>query len=219
MRYSLKFYYLSLVRFFKKLKFKEAIKLALPIFIFNLLKYFKGSEDFYYALRYAILMSIGIGLNCIIHHPYFMNMNRLAVKIRVSLSGLVYKKAFKLNMVSYDSNSGGQFINILSTDCSRVESAILFFPVLFLAPIELICVILLLIQLVDRIILSGLIVIAIAIPLQSLMGKVFDHMRRITSKKCDRRIDLLSEVFNGIKIIKMYCWEEPFKKIIEYLRK
>jgi ATP-binding cassette subfamily C (CFTR/MRP) protein 4 len=42
--------------------------------------------------------------------------------------------------------------------------------------------------------------------------------RRQTSKKCDKRIDLLNEIFNGIKIIKMYCWEEPFKKLVECLR-
>jgi hypothetical protein len=43
--------------------------------------------------------------------------------------------------------------------------------------------------------------------------------RRIAAKKCDRRIGLLSEVLNGIKIIKMYCWETPFKQIIENIRK
>jgi len=43
--------------------------------------------------------------------------------------------------------------------------------------------------------------------------------RRIASKKCDRRINLLNEVLNSIKIIKMYCWERPFKQIIEDIRK
>ena len=43
--------------------------------------------------------------------------------------------------------------------------------------------------------------------------------RRIASKKSDKRINLISEIFSGIKIIKMYCWEEPFDKIVEVLRK
>ena len=39
------------------------------------------------------------------------------------------------------------------------------------------------------------------------------------AKVADKRIQLTSEILNGIKIVKMYCWEEPFKKIIDKLRK
>jgi ABC-type multidrug transport system fused ATPase/permease subunit len=86
-------------------------------------------------------------------------------------------KAFKLNMVGFDANSSGQLINIISTDCARVEYSILFMPFLFVAPVELIVVIVILFNLVDKTILSGLAVVAIALPIQSMLGKVFDHMR------------------------------------------
>ena len=43
--------------------------------------------------------------------------------------------------------------------------------------------------------------------------------RRTTSKKSDKRINLLNEIFHGIKIIKMYCWENSFELMIEKLRK
>ena len=39
------------------------------------------------------------------------------------------------------------------------------------------------------------------------------------SKVTDERIKLTSEILNGIKIVKMFCWEEPFKNLIEKLRK
>lgn len=47
----------------------------------------------------------------------------------------------------------------------------------------------------------------------------FKISRRIASKKTDKRINFLNEIFSGIKIIKMYVWEQPFKKIVETLRK
>lgn len=40
-----------------------------------------------------------------------------------------------------------------------------------------------------------------------------------TAKVTDERINLTTEVLNGIKIIKMYCWENPFKKMIDKFRK
>ena len=38
------------------------------------------------------------------------------------------------------------------------------------------------------------------------------------AKIADERIKLTSEIFNGIKIVKMFCWEQPFMKLIENLR-
>ena len=122
-------------------------------------------------------------------------------------------------MVTLDSNTSGQFINIISNDCGRIENAFHWLPYIFIAPLHLAFVIKIMVSKIDRTFLSGLFFIAVALTIQSALGKVYDQMRRITSKKCDKRIDFLNEVFNGIKVIKMYCWEEPFKKIVERLRK
>jgi hypothetical protein len=71
---------------------EEAVRLILPLLISKLLKYFEGTHDIYYALRYALYISMGVTFNSIIHHPFFLNVSRTAVKFRVALAGLVYKK-------------------------------------------------------------------------------------------------------------------------------
>lgn len=38
-------------------------------------------------------------------------------------------------------------------------------------------------------------------------------------KKKDKRIKLMSEILNGIKVLKLYAWEESFAKIILGTRK
>ena len=43
--------------------------------------------------------------------------------------------------------------------------------------------------------------------------------RRKASAKTDSRINIINEILNGIKIIKMYCWEDSFKKIVSKIRK
>lgn len=67
--------------------------------------------------------------------------------------------------------------------------------------------------------LVGLVLLVILIPTQSIIGKFNDRIRRIVTKKCDKRINLLSEFLNAIKIIKLNCWEIPFKRTIEQIRK
>lgn len=99
-----------------------------------------------------------------------------------------------------DGQSGGQILNLLTNDLGRLEYVNLFVSYLFIAPLEAILIIYLLIYMIDVTVLSGLIIMLLVVPTQAICGKIYDHFRRITSKKCDRRINLLSEILNGIKI-------------------
>ena len=45
------------------------------------------------------------------------------------------------------------------------------------------------------------------------------RLRLKTAEKSDKRISLMSEIINGIKVIKMYAWENPFATLISNARK
>ena len=51
------------------------------------------------------------------------------------------------------------------------------------------------------------------------MGKQFGRLRVKTASKTDRRIRLMNEIFSGIQVIKMYCWEKPFSLLVADARK
>ena len=51
------------------------------------------------------------------------------------------------------------------------------------------------------------------------VGKQFGRLRVETAGKTDRRIRLMSEIVNGMKVIKMYCWEKPFSKLVHDSRR
>nr|APD26522.1 ATP-binding cassette transporter subfamily C member 4 X4 protein [Brachionus koreanus] len=202
---------------------EEFTKMSFPLLISQILRYFEGSTSFKDALTYATYIAIGVTVNCVVHHPYFLELTRIGMKLRLASSGLLYKKvfsfkAFKLNMSGADNQLGGQLINMLSNDGTRIEYSVYFIPHLIIAPLQSSIIIFILAETIDISILSGLVIIFLAIPLQSFLGNIIDKLRRITAKKCDRRINFVNEIFNGIKIIKMYCWEEPFRKIVEMLR-
>ena len=42
------------------------------------------------------------------------------------------------------------------------------------------------------------------------MGKQFGKLRLKTAGKTDRRIRLMNEIVNGMKVVKMYTWEKSF---------
>lgn len=51
------------------------------------------------------------------------------------------------------------------------------------------------------------------------MSKMTATYRYRVVKQTDARIRILNEIIQGIQTIKMYAWEEPFKKIIGKIRK
>ena len=57
-----------------------------------------------------------------------------------------------------------------------------------------------------------------AVPLQTWVGKQFGKLRVRTAGKTDRRIRLMNEIVNGMKVIKMYTWEKPFANLVHESR-
>ena len=57
-----------------------------------------------------------------------------------------------------------------------------------------------------------------AVPLQTWVGRQFGKLRAQTAGKTDRRIRLMNEIVNGMKVIKMYTWEKPFASLVQNSR-
>jgi hypothetical protein len=44
------------------------------------------------------------------------------------------------------------------------------------------------------------------------------YLRIKTLEQTDERIDLTSEILNGVKVLKMYGWESAFEEFIKKIR-
>ena len=66
---------------------------------------------------------------------------------------------------------------MLTNDGTKIEYIVYFMSYLIVAPLESLVIIFILIELIDASILSGLVIIAISIPIQSLLGKALDRLR------------------------------------------
>ena len=88
----IKSYIKKIKSYFLILSLKETVKLIQPLLISEVLKYFEGLIDLKIALAYSIIISSTVILNSLLMHPYFLNILLIGMKLRIAVSGIIYKK-------------------------------------------------------------------------------------------------------------------------------
>ena len=124
------------------------------------------------------------------NHYQFL-VRRIALNCRTSLTVLVYKKILKLSKSSFESTSVGQVLNILANDLNRFDELGHVMVYIVIAPIQSIIVLYIISQYLDLACIGGMIILFLFIPLQGVMGKLFNQFRRQTTQITDERIKLM----------------------------
>ena len=113
----------------------------------------------------------------------------------------------------------GQMVNLLSNDVNRFDTSTFFIHYLWIGPLQFVIMMYLIWHRIGNATFVGGALILLFVPFQSWMGKKFSQLRNETAKKTDIRIRVMNEIIQGIKVIKMYAWEDSFAKLIQQARK
>ncbi|KAL1513416.1 hypothetical protein ABEB36_002835 [Hypothenemus hampei] len=173
------------------------------------------SEAYFYAAAIGICSLI----SQTVQHTFMLQNFHLGMKVRVATSSLIYRKALKLNKSALAETTIGQMVNLISNDVGRFEMTTSHIQSLWMAPLETVIVLLLIYFYVGFSGMIGIVVILLFIPFQMWMGKKTSKFRLATAIRTDERIRLMNEIISGIQVIKMYTWEKPFAKLVEFSRR
>ncbi|KAH9634039.1 hypothetical protein HF086_001241 [Spodoptera exigua] len=173
-----------------------------PLLFSQLLSYWSVDSDMQQldAGLYALAM---LGINFITmmctHHNNLFVM-RFSMKVKIAASSLLFRK------VSVGDVAGGKLVNLLSNDVARFDYAFMFLHYLWVVPLQV------------GVVLYFVYDAAGWAPYVAGLTKLTGVVRRMTAKRTDRRIKLMSEIINGIQVIKMYAWEKPFQLVVKAAR-
>lgn len=64
----------------------------------------------------------------------------------------------------------------------------------------------------------GLFLLLLVIPMNLLTGRIFQLLRTKVAKTSDTRLRIITDIIKGIRVIKMYAWEDHFSSLIDDAR-
>jgi ATP-binding cassette subfamily C (CFTR/MRP) protein 1 len=142
----------------------------------------------------------------------------MGLKFRNKLMAAVYRKTLRLSSGALAEESAGRIVTLMSNDAQKLQE---FFPTLheiWAAPTLVALSIWLLFAVLGWSTFVGLGVIVLMVPLTGVTaGKLFGLRRKLVGF-ADKRVNLISELVNGIRVIKFYAWETAFSKRVADIR-
>ncbi|KAF9430749.1 hypothetical protein BGZ76_000723 [Entomortierella beljakovae] len=143
----------------------------------------------------------------------------MGIYVRATLIDLVFRKATKLSSRAHLIYPDGAIVNLMSTDASRIDTAMLTMLLVVSIPIYTCVVVGLLINLMGPSALLGAAILVLANPIQAWAMSRLGPIRKKASQFTDSRISLTQEILQGIKVIKFFSWESQFLAKLSEIRK
>ena len=191
----------------------DALSFAPPLLLNELLKWIQRSDERIddsraYGYIIAALMVLAIFILPILENSYFFVVYRTGIKSRSCLVDAVQRKALLITPGALDKIGTGTIMNHMTKDSEMLERVFNSINYLWSAPIRIIIALYLLNRLVGYAAFMGFLTILLVFPLQGTASKFVAMYRKSALKLNDQRVGAMSEIINGIKIIKFYGWEE-----------
>jgi len=142
----------------------------------------------------------------------------MAIFVRTAVSTLLYEKSLTVSAAGKACTNTGQVVNMMSNDTTQLQRFIQFGGMILVAPLQIVLSLALIYRQVGSATWVGVGFMLALAPVNIVVFGVVGKMRRKVLKYSDLRVKLMNEILAGIRIIKFYAWEKPFKNEVKSLR-
>jgi ABC-type multidrug transport system fused ATPase/permease subunit len=151
-------------------------------------------------------------------HQYFQRAFDTGMRVKSSLTALIYSKALRLSSEGRATKTTGDIVNHMAVDQQRLADLTQFGTQLISAPFQIVLCMLSLYQLVGPSMFAGVGVMILMIPLNGVIARMMKKLQIKQMKNKDSRTRLMTEILNNIKSIKLYAWNTAFMNKLSHIR-
>ncbi|CCD69453.1 ABC-type glutathione-S-conjugate transporter [Caenorhabditis elegans] len=176
------------------------------------------NQPMWIGVSIALLMFLSSLLQSMILHQYFHEMFRLGMNIRSVLTSAVYTKTLNLSNEARKGKTTGAIVNLMSVDIQRIQDMTTFIMLFWSAPLQILLSLYFLWKLLGVSVLAGFVILILLIPFNSFISVKMRNCQMEQMKFKDERIKMMSEILNGMKVLKLYSWEKSMEKMVLEVR-
>lgn len=167
---------------------------------------------------YATLLLVTALVQSLCLQQYFQGCFVLGMRVRTALMAAVYKKALTVSNAIRKESTVGETVNLMSADAQKFMDLTNFIHLIWSSPMQIAISVVFLWQELKIAVLAGLGVMILLIPINAVLATKSKTFQTQNMKNKDKRMKLMNEILNGIKILKLYAWETSFEKQVEVIR-
>ncbi|XP_067675287.1 multidrug resistance-associated protein 1-like [Haliotis asinina] len=150
-----------------------------------------------------------IGFSLFIEHS-FDGSSRLGRSVRTAMYSAIFKKSLSMSNKARQKYSLGELTALMSVNASQVGSYVDQLSTIILSPLLSVVIFYRLFNLLGVSAVFALAVMLVLIPTNLLVTDIAEIIDKERMKKTEQRMKLLTEVLNGIKVVKLNAWERCF---------
>ncbi|XP_063864017.1 ATP-binding cassette sub-family C member 3-like isoform X2 [Scylla paramamosain] len=199
--------------------FFENIVFLNPVLVGWLIEFMGDeSEPWWHGYLYAVLLVAVCEIRSLFKNMYIKDMMTITVRIRTALMAAVYNKAIYLSSSSRRKFTVGEIVNLMAVDAQVIGDTFLELNNFISTPLVILFTVSFIWAELGPSALAGLAVMMLLIPLNS---RILSHTKALQAqamKVTDSRVKALSEIINGIKVLKLYAWETSFSEQVKSFR-
>ncbi|XP_036068485.1 ATP-binding cassette sub-family C member 8 isoform X3 [Oryzias melastigma] len=183
--------------------------------------YFISSKEF---LENAYVLAVLLFFALLLQRTFLQASYYAAIETGINLRGAIQTKIYNKIMRMCTSNMSmgeltvAQICNLVAIDTNQLMWFFFLCPNLWAMPIQIIVGVILLYYLLGISALIGATVIAVLAPVQYFVATKLSQTQKSTLEYSSERLKKTNELLRGIKLLKLYAWENIFRDSVEETR-
>ncbi|MCO5144478.1 MAG: ABC transporter transmembrane domain-containing protein [Oligoflexia bacterium] len=179
----------------------------------------QSTEEIQTAVTFAIAFGlVSVGGSLFLQQYFYRMLNCLQIFVN-TLNRMIYKHSLRLDLGVRGKTPLGDIVNHLASDSEALGDSGIIFGEVAASVLTLVGCSVLLFVYFGWTALVSIFLLAILVPLTRKVAASFSNLDDILMKHRDKRVTLMAQILNGIRVVKYFSWEKSVASEVQNVRK
>ncbi|XP_046361910.2 multidrug resistance-associated protein 1-like [Haliotis rufescens] len=166
----------------------------------------------------CIVLCVSTLTQTVFSHANWHQGRKVALRMAAVIISAIYRKSLRMSNKAKKESTTGGIVNLMSVDVEHIRTFTIWIWAVWAIPMNVAIALYLLYQSLGASMFAGMAVLFVLLPVNTVAVFMLRKYQAELMKHKDKRMKIMNEVLNGIKILKLYAWEPSFQEKILAVR-